>query len=255
MSKALGLVAFIVALAAIAEGAYIASARARITQLQERLDRIEARQRDLASRSDVERVDERIAKVESDGVQARRTPPPAPTPTADPAAPLPASVSPDDIAAMIDRKVEEKVKAKGEENGFGGKKRPLNDVAKELGLSTETQMAMAAIVNEGKTASFDVLKTLRDDGRNLVDDIIDAIKSPENPQEKMQQQFMRIFKEQVPGTQETYFAAVIKVSDTILKKFENVLTPEQIAKFKHTGVGPLDLETGFDPFAEYMKGK
>ncbi len=254
MNKPLALIAFVAALVAIAEGAYIASSRATLSQLRDRLDRLEARTRELAPKSDVARVDERVAKVETDA-EARRTLAPAlknePSKEAAPGA----TVSPDDIAEMIDRKIDEKVKAKGEENGLGGKKRPLNEVGKELGLTPEVQLAMANIVNEGKQASFELLKTVRSDGTNLVDDIINALKSGEKAQEKMQEQFMRIFKEQVPGTQETYIAAILKISDDIVKKFENVLTAEQLTKFRHTGVGPLDLETGFDPFAEYVKGK
>jgi hypothetical protein len=255
MNKALGILAFLGALAAVGEAAYIASMRTSMSQLRDRLDRVESRQRDLAAKAEVEAVEERVAKTETAAAEAKKAAVEAKSMPRSAAAPPGESgpgVSPDEIAEMIDKKVDEKVKAKGEDNGFGGKKRPLADVAKELELSHEVQVAMAAEVNKAKQESFEILKTPRDDGGNLVDDILGALKS-DKPQENMQAQFMRIFKENVPGSSETYLAVVMKISDNVLKRFENILTPEQLTKFKHTGVGPLDLETGFDPFADYMK--
>jgi hypothetical protein len=258
MNKALGIVALVAGLAAVGEAAYIASMRSQVSEMRDRIARVELRQKELAAKSQVARLEEQVAKVETDVVETKRSVAAMPAPSsADPSSsPAPAigpTVSSDELAAMIDKKVEEKVKAQGQDNGFGGKKRPLRDVAKELEMPHEVEVAMAKVVNEAKQASFELLQTPRSDGTNLVDDLVAAFKSGEKATENVQQVFMRIFKENVPGTNETYFAAVLKISEEAMKKFETVLTPEQLTKYKHTGVGPLDLETGFDPFAEYMK--
>lgn len=257
MNKALGVVALVAGLAAIGEAAYIASMRLQVTAMRDRLDRVESRQKELAAKAQLAKLEEQVARVETDVVETKRSAAAKPSSAADPStSPAPAigpTISPDEIAEMIDRKVDEKVKAQGQDNGFGGKKRPLRDVAKELEMPHEVEVAMAKLVNEAKQASFELLQTPRSDGTNLVDDLVAAFKSGEKATENVQQVFMRIFKENVPGTNETYFAAVLKISDEAMKKFEGVLTPEQLTKYKHTGVGPLDLETGFDPFAEYMK--
>jgi hypothetical protein len=256
MTRILGVLVGVLGVTVVAGSAYIASMRRTVEDLRGRVDRLEAKQRDAAARADVERLEEQVVKVEGDVAAVKRAPPPAPAPAAAaaPGASGAPGLTPDDLDQIIDQKVSEKVKARvGEDNGFGGKKRPLADVAKELGLPHDVEVQMAQAANEAKQEVFDILKTLRADGGNLVDDIWTAMKTGD--QEKAQKEFMRIFKDQVPGTNETYFTAAIRVSDATMKKFEQFLTPEQLTKYKHTGVGPLDLETGFDPWAEYVKTK
>lgn len=248
MTKAAAAIAALCAAALIGQTVYLGALKRNHDRLAERVERLETRE---------------IASRPPDPVA------PAPSTSAEPAAAAPESgpaastapqssdatastVRPDDLEAMIDRKVEEKVKAKGEGNGFGGKKLPLREIAKEAQLPHETELRMAEVVNDGKRKSFELLKLPRADGTNLVDDLVNAFKS-DKPEENVKAVFMRIFSEKIPGTDQTYLAGILKIGDEINQRLEQVLTPEQMTSYKHAGVGPLDVETGYDPFAEYLK--
>jgi hypothetical protein len=154
---------------------------------------------------------------------------------------------------MIDQKVAEKVQARDGPGGDGQKKRPLGGVAKEVGIPEAVQLKMGELVDGAKLEVFELFRKPREDGSSYADDLVEAMKSGDA--EKGTAAWTRMFKENVPGTDETYFAAAIRVSEATMKEFEKLLTPEQFAKYKHTGVGPLDLETGYDPWAEYWKQK
>lgn len=255
MTKVLGVLVAVLGGCLIVGSAYVAAMRRQVDDLKSRLERLESRQRDAVAKADVEKLEEQVSRVESEVASVRRAPA-ASVPDRTPAgrsdeAPR---FSVEQIDDIIDKKVEEKVKARvGEDNGFGGKKRPLADVAKEMGVPADAELKMADAANKAKQEVFDLLKLPRAEGGNLVDDIIDAMTSGD--QVKAQQQFMRIFKENVPGTNETYFTAALRISEEATKKFEGFLSEEQMTKYRHTGVGPLDLETGFDPWAAYMKSR
>ncbi len=256
LSAALGLIV-------IVEGAQIASTRRAVGDLEMRIGRVEWKQKEWVRRETTARTGEGIPATRAKNEEAasdpkRETPAPETKPQASSTkheAPTASPLTADEMREIIEQRVDEKVKShQGEDDGFGGKKRPLGDVAKELGLDPQATKQVAEYADEGKREVFNLLKTPRADGTNLVDDILAAFKS-DKPQENVKAQFMRIFRENVPGMQETYVATVLRISEGVLQKFSAVLTPDQLTAFKHTGVGPLDLETGFDPFAEYMKGR
>jgi len=254
MSKAVAILVGVLTATVVAGTAYVGVLRRQVRQTNDRLDRLESKQRDSAARAEVARLEEQVGKVEAEVAEAKRAVPAPVAPArrdASTEAPL-GPLSADEISQLIDQKVEQKVKEK--KGGFGGdNKRPLADVAKEVGLETGVQIRMAEVTNEAKDVVFQLLLKPRADGTNLVDEIIAAFTSGD--QEKAGQVWMKMFKENVPGTNETYFAAALRVSDDVMKKFEKLMTPEEFAKYKHTGVGPLDLETGYDPFGEYWKSK
>ncbi|MBI2899142.1 MAG: hypothetical protein HYY17_03095 [Planctomycetes bacterium] len=254
MPKALAALSIALGFAVVAETVALAGLRRDVRDLHARLDRLETRQRQFVPRADVAEIEEQVRRIET--APPRTEPAPESRSTAARAGePATTPLTEERISEIIDSKVDEKVKARqGEDNGFGGKKRPLADVAREIGVPKETQAVLAEYADDAKRRVFDLLKLPRSDGSNLVDDIVAALKS-DRPQENVGAQFMRIFKENVPGTNETYFAAALRISEETMQRFGTVLTPEQMTGYKHTGVGPLDLETGYDPWVEYMKGK
>ncbi len=254
MSKAVAILVGVLTATVVAETAYVGVLRRQVRQTNDRLDRLESKQRESAAREEVARLEEQVGRVEAQVAESKKlVPAPAPAAAAKAATEAPLGpLSADEISLLIDQKVEQKVKEK--KGGFGGDdKRPLADVAKQVGLDSGVEMRMAEITNEAKDVVFQLLLKPRADGTNLVDEIIAAFTSGD--QEKAGQVWMRMFKENVPGTNETYFAAALRVADDVMKKFEKLMTPEEFAKYKHTGVGPLDLETGYDPFGEYWKSK
>ncbi len=254
MSKAATILVGVLGLGLIGETAYIGVLRRQVGDLRDRVDRVESKQRDAAPRAQLAKVEEQVGRVEEQVAEVKRRPAPVPVPAPGAAAAPSGSpaLSTDEIHALIDQKVDEKVKAK--EGMFGdSKKRPLSEVAKEAGLDDGAQFKMAEITDAAKKEVFDLLKTPRADGSNLVDELITAMTSGDP--EKATAVWSKMFKENVPGTNETYFAAAIRISEETMAKYAKVLTPEQLTKYKHTGVGPLDLETGYDPFAEYWKQK
>jgi len=254
MTKAVVALVLVLATAVVAQTAYLRSMKRSNDLLADRIGRLESRDREVASRAPDAKPSERIEPGLPEDPGSTRAASAAPVPALPSPAAKPA-LGADEIADLIEKKVDEKVKAKGEDNGFGGKKRPLGEVARELGLPQPVEVRMAEFANEGKKKSFEILRTPRADGTSIVTDIVQAFQSGDQAKENVQAAFLKIFKENVPGTQETYLSAILKVGDEVSKKFESILTPDQLTAFKHTGVGPLDLETGYDPFTEYVKTK
>jgi polyhydroxyalkanoate synthesis regulator phasin len=237
------------------EAVMIAALSRKIDRLQQELHRVEAKSKDTAQRGRVQELEEKIARIEERG---SRLPSRADAERTTGSAALAAEAVPmteEQVTQLVERKVQEKIDQMPKDNGWGGKKLPLQTIAANLQLDAATQAAMAEKINEAKQEAFDLLKLTRTDGSNLVDELVTAMTSGENAQEATSKVFMKLFTEKIPGRDETYFAGILKIQESAHQELKKVLTPDLYMKYKHTAVEPLDVETGFDPWAEYLKQK
>lgn len=245
----LGVVTAVLAAALVAQAVYMKGLRRDLEQTRAKVERLETRQKDAPTRAAVEEIQSQISRVEKQAAA-----PGGARPSADPANPgaLPAFVTEDDIQRIVDEKVDQKLQARGDKgNGqWGDRKMPLHDIAKELGLDAVTQAKIAEIADASKKQGFELTKIPRPDGSSLADDVVDAMLSGDSA--RMQKVFAKIFTEKVPGSDTTYLAAVLALHEEAYQKLQSVMAPEAYQKFRNMGISPDNIQTGYDPWAEYV---
>jgi hypothetical protein len=253
MPGALVLVCAALGAAVAAQAVHLRKVKREADLLRGRIERLEARQNEAAAsaRAAEEQIRDQVARVEK-----AATAPPPPAPPAPPA-PAPEGAAPpaataEDIRRIVDEKVDEKMKAREEKQAQGGdRKMPLHDLAKELALDPVQQPRVAEVANTTKKEIFDLLKTPRPDGTSLADELLDAFLSGETP--RVQQTFLRIFSEKIPGSETTYLEGTARLQEKGYQGLERVMGPDVYARFRHMNVHPENIETGFDPWGEYLR--
>jgi hypothetical protein len=227
--------------------------RNEVDTLRGQVERMEAREKaDRApARTELEELRQELSRVEAKAADAaaaagRRAP-------GAPGAAVPA-VTEDDLRTIVDERLEEKLQARKEKGqGGGDRKMPLHDLGKELGLDPQTQGRVEQIANATKKEIFALIRTPRPDGSDFAAEIVQTFLGGE-PQ-KAQQIFARLFTEKVPGTDTTYAAGVGAIQDRAREGLHGVLGDAVFTRYRHMNVHPENIETGFDPWAEYVKEK
>jgi len=167
-----------------------------------------------------------------------------------------ATSSAEQIADLVDRKVEARLQerdAKKPSSGGGDRKLALNELAKELGLDATAQSRAAEIADASKKEIFDLAKTARPDGTSLADELVDAMLKGDDKGTK--QVFAKLFTEKVPGTSETYVAAVGRIQQRANTGLESLLGRDAYNRFQHMNLKPENIQTGFDPWADHVKAR
>lgn len=228
----------------------------KIDRLQQQVERLEHRSKESATKTRVQELEQQVVEVQERADRALpRTEKPEQAAAREEAGQA-LAVTDEQLQQIVEKKVQEQLEKQPKDNGWGGKKLPLQTIADDLKLDPATQAAMADVVNVAKQEAFDLLKTQREDGSSLADEIMDAFtKGGDQAQELAQKSFMKIFSDKVPGTDETYLQAMLQIQERAHAGLQRILPPDQYMRYKHTGVEPLDVETGFDPWTEYFKKK
>jgi hypothetical protein len=231
----------------------LSETRHEVDQMQTRLERLETRQNDAVARKAVEELQEQVARAERKAAAATVAADAAGALAARPApkdASAPVPFTEEDIQKIVDAKLEEKIQKKG-----GGKqedrKMPLFELAKELTLDPAVQTKVASIANTAKKEIFDVLKTPRPDGTNAADDVITAFTSGD--QAAAQKVFLKLFTEKIPGTDTPYISAVARIQEKANQGLASTMGPETFGRYQNMNLKPENIETGFDPWQEYLQ--
>lgn len=253
MTKSAAALVALPLLAALAwAGATVRGLRAELRAVEDRLARLEAKPRPPApppaAAAEIDALRAEIARVEAKAVEApRRTS----TPGAAPA------VTAEEVQKIVDERIEAKAAAEPEKKAAGAagagddRKIPLHDLAKELALDPQTQAQVAEIANQAKREIFDVLKTPRADGTEMASDLMQAFLSGDA--QKTTQVFQRLFTEKVPGSGQTYLTAVSVIQDRARQTLRGTMGDAVYGRWEHMGVRPENIETGWDPWADYVK--
>jgi hypothetical protein len=234
----------------------ISDTRREVAELEARLEKLEARQKESAARKEVEELQEQVARAEKKaaaaGVAAEAAT--AASKSAAKDAPSPVAFTEEDIQKIVEAKVEEKLQAKGGRKQLGDdRKMPLFDLAKELALDPAVQTKVASISNTCKKEIFDILRTPRPDGTNAADDLIKAFTGGD--QGETQKLFLKLFSDKIPGTDTTYIAAVAGVQEKANQSLSATMGGPTFDKFKQMNIKPENIETGFDPWSDYLQQK
>ncbi|MBI3857183.1 MAG: hypothetical protein HY293_15970 [Planctomycetes bacterium] len=231
----------------------LSTTRQEVEQLQARLERVEARQKESAARKAVEELQEQVARAERKAAAASVAADAAAAAAARPApkdAAAPVAFTEEDIQKIVDAKIEEKIQKKG-----GGKqedrKMPLFELAKELTLDPVAQTKVASIANTAKKEIFDILKTPRPDGSSAAEDVIKAFTGGD--QAEAQKVFLKLFTEKIPGTDTPYVTAVARVQEKANQGLSLAMGPQVFEKYRGMNLKPENIETGFDPWQEYLQ--
>jgi hypothetical protein len=234
----------------------LSATRHEVEQLQARLEKVEARQKETAARKAVEELQEQVTRAEKKAAAAEAATAAASSRTSpmDGAAPAASSFTEEDIQKIVDAKVEEKIKARNKGKfGEDDRKMPLFDLSKELVLDPAVQTKVASISNTCKKEIFDILKTPRPDGTNAADELIQVFTSGD--QDGAQKFFLKLFSDKIPGTDTTYVTAVARVQEKANQNLSAAMGTPVFDKFKQMGIKPENIDTGFDPWAEYLQQK
>ena len=67
--------------------------------------------------------------------------------------------------------------------------------------------------------------------------------------------FQKMFTEKIPGTETTYVSAVSRVQEKANLGLSAAMGTEMFGKFQSMSVKPENIETGFDPWTDYLQQK
>ena len=154
------------------------------------------------------------------------------------------------LESLVEKKVEERISDKQKYWENGEYKPPLSVLVEELQIDPVTESKVADFINAGKDEVFAVFRSPRMDGGNFVDDLVNALKS--GRKQEVQKVFLKMFSEKIPGTEETYIQGYVKVRNAVNSEIRLLLRDEQWKSYESQNVNPLDVKTGYDPFAKYF---
>ena len=159
----------------------------------------------------------------------------------------------DAVAARIEKRIEQ-VAARERARGADGKwKAPIPDRADELGADAAAKAEMGQLFDDGRDQVCRLLLTQRSDGGSLLDDFAADLKETGDGQGATQRFFKRLMAEQVPGRDETYLAAAMRVHTGVEESLSRRLGAEQMEKLRTLHVDLLEVQTGHDPVGDALR--
>lgn len=154
------------------------------------------------------------------------------------------------IETLIDRKLLEKMPP----GGPGGRRAAkLDTVGEKLGLSDAQKKRAAEVLDRAKTDVLDILRARDDDGLTMSERLAARLKEPGSRAEKTRKVLTDMFDNSVPGTDNSYFTAIMDVRRNAITDFNSGLSAEQLSAFEGLGIDVFGIETGYSPFAEEME--
>jgi hypothetical protein len=253
-----GIVALALGVAVAVQGTRTARMTSDLEEVRSRLEKLEQGQRQglSVSQAAIEEVRQELSKVEK-SASSRALPESATSRGPG----LPTLATEEDLRKLVDERIDEKVDAKlqsqlGRKSEAGAapggdRKMPLHDMAKELTLDPESQAKVAEIANTAKKEIFDIIRTPRPDGSNFADQLIDVMLRGDQP--GAQKIFQQLFSEKIPGTATPYIVAVGNVQEKANEGLRSAMGDPSFQRYMNMNVHPENIETGFDPWAEYLK--
>lgn len=164
----------------------------------------------------------------------------------------------EDLEKLIDKKMKERGPVRG------GPPPKLEEVAQQLGLEELEAKELEDILRSKKTEHFNLLKTPRADGSNLLDEfgdaLVEAIRAGKPDDQTARPVFMKfhqsIMTEKVPGTDNTYAELLQKKQRETRDAFKNALSDEQFRKLQAMGVqNPMDMRIPDEPMEAYIQSR
>lgn len=162
------------------------------------------------------------------------------------------------LEEVVSKKLEEKGVGHKDVGDDGKRKPPLTELSHELGLSPAQEDAVAEAVNAGKKRLSELLQIRRADGKCMMDDFVAVFTDPENAKNpegakvKMGELFQRLFTEPIPGRGEPYIGEIVRLQNEVKRQMAANMSADQYKQFERSNIDVNDIQTGYDPFAEYV---
>ncbi|MHC4472971.1 MAG: hypothetical protein ACYS99_18640 [Planctomycetota bacterium] len=159
----------------------------------------------------------------------------------------PSKAEGDRLKTMVDEAVEEKARSITEELRLKEDKEPSMKVfAQVLELTDEQRESTEREVIRGQGEVFGILDIATDDGRNLLDDLVESyatsLAKPDTDPGWWPKWLGRVITERIPGSSETYAVRIDAVKASMLARFREIFSKEQYAEFEQWGVDPIEIE-------------
>jgi len=153
------------------------------------------------------------------------------------------------VSKAVDKKIEEEIP-----NREGGEWKPSLDQFKDTLKLNEYQTTQAEkILDDAKADVFELAGLKRVDGTSKLDDLVAAVTDPVDSEGAMKDWFMSLFRDKIPGREETYISELLKMKTRTEKSLVEMLDAEQVKKMRRLNIDYLGVKTNYDPFAEYIQ--
>ncbi len=156
------------------------------------------------------------------------------------------------LLAQVQQTVEARLKDLPKRGG-GEWKPTIEEFRKELGLTEEQTRRAERVFDDAKHEVYELASLRRPDGTCKLDDMVEALKDPVDPEAAMKKVFASLFTEKIPGRDEPYISEVIRIQGGTREALGAILSEEQRSKLLRLNLDYLGVKTAYDPFAEYIQ--
>lgn len=182
-------------------------------------------------------------------VRAARVAGRVPARSGSPVDPAQADVIAQQVARTVEGRLQDRIDRltarQQQRNAFGQWKAPMDELARELGLSDTEHEAAIAIFNGGRDASYELLTLEQADGTTMLDALVDSIQGG-----TVDAWFRNLSQVKVPGSDETYSARYAALIRDLRADLAEQLTDEQMQRLDGLNLALLEIQTGYDPVAD-----
>ena len=150
------------------------------------------------------------------------------------------------LGALIDRKLQGGAQGAGPLGSFAG--RDIDSIGDKIQLTDLQRRRVANLMDKAKEDVMDVLTAARQEDPELVEYIGNVMRSGEDIKNVANQLLPKLFNNNVPGTDESYFSALLDIRQNAAADFENILSADQLDAFGKLEIDIFGIGTGFSPF-------
>ncbi|MCU0724914.1 MAG: hypothetical protein MUE73_03865 [Planctomycetes bacterium] len=154
------------------------------------------------------------------------------------------------LEEAVAKAVEEKVR----ELPQGGEWKPtLEQFRETLGLSETQADSCEQVFDDAKHEAMKLLTLPRPEGGCVLDDLVAALKDPQDAEAAAKKVFLGLFTAKIPGRDEPYIAEILRIKERAQQGLGNILDAEQRKRLSRMNLDHLGVQTSYDPFGEYVR--
>lgn len=148
-----------------------------------------------------------------------------------------------EIDDIVDRKLGEKMVAVM--HGRLGGTVSIDDFSAALGLDDTQKNRVADILNRSRDRIYELADTAIANQPELAKRMNQIVKSKDPLPKKIRRMSEMLSKVGPPGSDETYYDALVKIRDETLQEFDGTLNEEQLEKYKKHPLSLIGVNTGY----------
>ncbi len=158
-----------------------------------------------------------------------------------------------EVFPELDSLIQEKVDSKLASGKDVGRLPTMQTLSEKLGMTPFQEQKTKEIFDRAKYDAFGIVNTPREDGTSLLDEVTDVMLHSQNPRQDGTRVMMKLFYENVPGTDETYFQKLKQLQTDTQDGVTGVMDESQAATYNSMDVNVFGVQTGYNPLADYFK--